>query len=272
MEVQFVAGEPARCRSTCLGTRFIAISQSQRLYSNRTGVRKRPRRFTPVFPPSPTPLVCHSQHEYAIATPNELRSCRGFLSLPASGHWRGFYRLPAQDEPPVEKVSRATAAEHRFSDEEIEFFEERVRPLLVKRCHECHVDKTEPEGGLRLDSRERLLKGGDTGPAIVPGKPKSSLLINAINHGELFQMPPKTKLLAEEIATLTKWVEMGAPWPPEQPTATDELRKIIRPPRAQSGALGVAGDKRQSRRQLRMTRGPQTALIASSLRGWKTRE
>jgi hypothetical protein len=95
-----------------------------------------------------------------------------------------------------------------------EFFEKRVRPILVERCHECHSSRVdEPKGNLRLDSRTATLKGGDTGPAMVPGKPKESLLIDAINHGDLYQMPPKSKLPAEEIAVLTKWVEMGAPWP-----------------------------------------------------------
>src|SRR6185503_7779348 len=82
---------------------------------------------------------------------------------------------------------------------------------------ECHSEKAARiKGGLRLDSRSGALKGGDTGPAVVPGKPKESLLVDAINYGELYQMPPKSRLPAEEIATLTKWVEMGAPWPEEK--------------------------------------------------------
>ncbi len=99
-----------------------------------------------------------------------------------------------------------------------EFFEKQVRPILVSRCFSCHsgklaADVKVPQGNLRLDSREAALKGGDTGPAVVPGKLKESLLVDAINYGQLYQMPPKTKLPAEEIATLTKWVERGAPWP-----------------------------------------------------------
>jgi hypothetical protein len=104
------------------------------------------------------------------------------------------------------------------ADAGVEFFEKQVRPILAGRCFGCHSGKLdegvkEPKGNLRLDSREALLQGGDTGPAIVPGKPGESLLIDAINYGELYQMPPKSKLPAEEIAALTKWVEMGAPWP-----------------------------------------------------------
>ena len=102
----------------------------------------------------------------------------------------------------------------QFSDESLEFFEKKVRPLLVKRCYECHSgDAKEIQAGLRLDTRSAVLKGGDTGPAAVPGQPAKSLLIDAINYGELYQMPPKSKLPPEEIATLTRWVELGAPWP-----------------------------------------------------------
>ena len=98
----------------------------------------------------------------------------------------------------------------------LEFFEKSVRPILVARCYECHSGGAKKlQGNLRVDSLAALLKGGDTAPAIVPGKPQESLVVAAINYGELYQMPPKTKLPAEEIATLTKWVEMGAPWPKE---------------------------------------------------------
>ena len=108
----------------------------------------------------------------------------------------------------------ASGSRPAFSDESLEFFEREVRPLLVKRCFECHSGEAkEVQAGLRLDSREAVLRGGDTGAAIVPGKPKQSLLIDAINYGELYQMPPKSKLPAREIAVLTRWVDLGAPWP-----------------------------------------------------------
>jgi hypothetical protein len=99
----------------------------------------------------------------------------------------------------------------------LEFFEKQVRPILIARCYECHDSKQkEPKGGLRVDSRASLLAGGETGPAIVPGKPKEGYFLDAINYGETYQMPPKGKLPAAEIATLTKWVEMGTPWPKEE--------------------------------------------------------
>jgi hypothetical protein len=94
----------------------------------------------------------------------------------------------------------------------VEFFEAKVRPVLVARCLECH-GAAKHKNGLRLDSREAALKGGITGPAVVPGKPEESPLVEAINYGEFLQMPPKSKLPGEEIASLTKWVAIGAPWP-----------------------------------------------------------
>lgn len=101
-----------------------------------------------------------------------------------------------------------------------EFFEKEVRPILVARCYECHsAKKTEPAGGLRVDSRESLLQGGDTGAAIKPGNAKESLLIDAVNYGDVYQMPPKTRMPAAEIAVLVKWIDLGAPWP-KDPTPT----------------------------------------------------
>ncbi|MBC8356494.1 MAG: PSD1 domain-containing protein [Planctomycetes bacterium] len=103
-----------------------------------------------------------------------------------------------------------------FDASAIEFFEKEIRPLLSQRCYECHSAKSKELGGnLRLDSRQAAVAGGDTGPAIVLNKPDESLLIDAINYGEVYQMPPKSKLPSKEIAALTKWVSMGAPWPKE---------------------------------------------------------
>ncbi len=101
---------------------------------------------------------------------------------------------------------------------QIEFFEKNVRPLLANRCYECHSG-TSPKlrAGLRLDSRAALLKGGDSGPAVVPGKPDESLLVESIRY-ESNEMPPSGKLKESEIASLTKWVKMGAPWPKKSAT------------------------------------------------------
>ena len=100
------------------------------------------------------------------------------------------------------------------SPDDLAFFEKDVRPILVERCQGCHGEQKQ-KGDLRLDSLSAILAGGKTGPAVVPGKPEESVLIEAVNYGDLVQMPPKSKLPAPEIATLTKWVERGAPWPAE---------------------------------------------------------
>ncbi|MEX2026693.1 MAG: DUF1549 domain-containing protein, partial [Pirellulaceae bacterium] len=95
--------------------------------------------------------------------------------------------------------------------EQIEFFEKKIRPILVENCHKCHgPDKH--QGNLRLDSRGAAMAGGDSGAVIVPGKPVDSLLIDAINYKSL-EMPPEARLKPEQIALLTEWVTRGAPWP-----------------------------------------------------------
>jgi hypothetical protein len=115
-----------------------------------------------------------------------------------------------------------------FPPDQLEFFEKQVRPILVARCYECHSGKiAEPKSGLRVDSREALIQGGDTGPSIVPGKSQESLLIDAVNYGDTFQMPKKSKMPAEEIAVLTKWVDMGAPWTPgDKPVTTSAVKQF----------------------------------------------
>jgi hypothetical protein len=102
---------------------------------------------------------------------------------------------------------------------EIEFFEKKIRPLLSERCYKCHSTRSEKlKGGLMLDSRESLLKGGDDGPVVQPGLPGKSKLIEAINYQNPdLQMPPKGKLADDQIADLTEWVKLGVPWPKEEP-------------------------------------------------------
>ena len=100
--------------------------------------------------------------------------------------------------------------------DDFEFFENRIRPLLVEHCYKCHSAGSEKvKGGLLLDTKAGLLKGGETGPAIVPGEPEQSLLIKAVRYTDKdLQMPPKDKRLADhEIADLVSWVRMGAPDP-----------------------------------------------------------
>jgi hypothetical protein len=110
----------------------------------------------------------------------------------------------------------ADAAAPALSSSDMQFFESKIRPVLADRCYKCHSrDSDKVRGGLMLDSREALLHGGNTGPAIVPGKPNESLLISAINYkDDDLQMPPKgDKLTPQQIADLTEWVRRGAPDP-----------------------------------------------------------
>ncbi len=96
----------------------------------------------------------------------------------------------------------------------IEFFEKKIRPVLVQHCYECHAaDSKAIKGSLLLDSREGWRNGGDSGPSIVSGKPNDSLLIKALRHEDGLEMPPKGKLSDEVINDFVKWIEMGAPDP-----------------------------------------------------------
>jgi mono/diheme cytochrome c family protein len=104
------------------------------------------------------------------------------------------------------------SAEPSISPADREFFEKHVRPVLVANCVTCHGPEKQ-KGGLRADSRDALLAGGDSGPAVVPGDVNDGYLISAINYGETYQMPPKGKLKAADIAALSEWVKRGAPWP-----------------------------------------------------------
>ncbi|MCH7728053.1 MAG: DUF1549 domain-containing protein, partial [Planctomycetes bacterium] len=113
-------------------------------------------------------------------------------------------------------------AEDRLSQRQLAFFENRIRPILVQHCYQCHSAKAEKlKGGLRLDLRETVLRGGENGPAIVPGKPNESLLIEAIRY-ESVEMPPKGKLPDRVIADFVKWVEMGAPDPRAERAAASQ--------------------------------------------------
>lgn len=107
-----------------------------------------------------------------------------------------------------------TAAEDAFTAADLEFFEKKVRPVLVQHCYECHSDDAGTvQAGLRLGSRSRMLRGGDSGAAVVPGDPDESLLIRAVRYEGVYDMPPEGKLPAATIADLERWVRGGAAAP-----------------------------------------------------------
>ena len=103
-----------------------------------------------------------------------------------------------------------------------EFFERRIRPLLIKHCYECHSEEhQERMGGLLLDRSSGWLKGGDTDKAVIPGEPEASLLMKAIQyHDDSLQMPPEGKLSDSEIQLFQSWIKRGAPGPAAEPNET----------------------------------------------------
>jgi hypothetical protein len=99
---------------------------------------------------------------------------------------------------------------------DLAFFETKIRPVLAENCSKCH-GVAKQKGMLRLDSRAGLLKGGDSGPALVPGNPERSLLIKALSYRDPdLQMPPRGKLPEQQLASIRTWIEKGAPWPEER--------------------------------------------------------
>ena len=126
------------------------------------------------------------------------------LLLIASSTGNGV-RAGGQSSPIPEKPT--------FTVEQIEFFETEVRPILIQYCYRCHsTDAMELKARLYLDSREGIVNGGESGAAIVVGKPDESLLVSAVKYDGVM-MPPDRKLPQRGIDALVKWVEMGAPWP-----------------------------------------------------------
>ena len=114
-----------------------------------------------------------------------------------------------------------------FSSEQVEFFENRIRPVLAQDCYECHRSGEKVRGGLVLDSREGLLAGGDSGAAVVPGDPGGSLLMKMIRHevdDENLKMPKAgAQLEPEVLADFEKWIAMGVPDPRDQPVSDEEV-------------------------------------------------
>jgi hypothetical protein len=145
----------------------------------------------------------------------------GAANLSGLEIWSGDGAIPAL---PVAGFNESPTSE------QLAFFESKVRPLLVDRCYECHsANAKKVKGGLLLDSRAGLRKGGDTGPAITPGDPDASLFIQAVRHSDKdLAMPPKKMMPREQILELEEWVKMGAPDPRTDNTvATIEAKNAI---------------------------------------------
>jgi hypothetical protein len=156
----------------------------------------------------------------------------------------------------ADATARTADARGTRSEEREAFFESKIRPVLATTCFKCHGGK-KTGNHLRVDRREALLKGGDSGPAIVPGDPEKSLLIRALRyHDDDLKMPPDKRLPAVEIADFERWVRDGAVWP--ERSASDAFRqagghqpethwafqpvRTIEPPRDSSGWSASAVD------------------------------
>jgi hypothetical protein len=115
--------------------------------------------------------------------------------------------------------------ERAITAEQLAFFESRIQPVLAKHCYACHSSEAAKanklKAGLLLDSRDGVLKGGESGSPISPGKPADSILISAIRYQDL-EMPPAGKLPDEVIADFVRWVEMGAPDPRQTGESVEE--------------------------------------------------
>jgi cytochrome c553 len=140
----------------------------------------------------------------------------------------------------------------------LDLFEKKIRPVLVNECYKCHSATAEKlKGGLRLDTRDLMLSGGDNGPAIEPGDPANSLLIKAIRGVDKdLAMPPKKKLGNDVVADFTQWVQMGAPWP------THEVAKATTAaidPKAQSERFDTLRKELWSWQPIRPTEPPLVA-------------
>jgi len=145
----------------------------------------------------------------------------------AKGEARPAAKPEASNSPTDGNEAGKSARAPVPSDADLAYFEKHIRPVLIKSCYECHSAEAESlKAGLALDARAALLKGGDSGPAVVPGKPEESLLITSLRHEDPdLKMPPDKhggKLGEAVIANFTEWVKRGAPMPEGQAVAVEE--------------------------------------------------
>ena len=160
-------------------------------------------------------------------------------------------------EPPP-----AASSAHKLSSDESDFFERRIRPVLAERCYGCHSARASVlQAKLRLDSAAGVRAGGESGPALVAGKPKDSLLIQAIRY-ESLEMPPDGKLPDEVIANFERWIEMGAP----DPRTSEEGPPKPEPPVDAAKHWAFQPASMLLRQRLTTSPGRRPTLIVSSWR------
>src|SRR5579872_6449072 len=151
----------------------------------------------------------------------------------------------AQGAPPVTApTSNARATE---------LFESRIRPLLIEKCASCHSGP-KAQANLRLDTPEGMLKGGGSGPVVVPGAPGKSLLIAAVSYTRELKMPPQGKLSPQQIADLTAWVRSGARWPASSPP-------VATGPRPETANAATFTDEQKHFWAFRPVRAPAVPIV-----------
>ena len=154
--------------------------------------------------------------------------------------------------------------------EQVDFFEKRIRPLLVDRCYECHA--VDANGGLQLDTAAGLKKGGEHGPVIVAGKPAESRLMKAVRQEKGLEMPPAPEepLSEEQIADLAKWIEMGAPDPRTGGGTPSPIERLIAAGKSHWSFQPVSAPQPPEVKAKELVRTPIDAFVQAKLeeRGW----
>ena len=188
-------------------------------------------------------------------------------------HFGGPYRLPLF----VFGITAVLAGEAVGdpTDGGMAYFEKAIRPILVQHCFECHSAEAAARGklqaGLALDSKQALLVGGESGPAIVLGDPGKSLLIAALRY-ESYEMPPTGRLPTEVIDNFVKWVAMGAPDPRDAIAAPKPRPQHLRLPKRIASTGRSSRFARIHRRKSQILRGPATSWIVLCWRRWNARD
>ena len=168
------------------------------------------------------------EHSLVVRKPTEQTDHEGGRRIEA-GSWEHHLLLRW-----IESGARGTSNEgnsqapmDEIAADDSAFFKETIQPIFEDHCYECHGFNSR-KGNLSIASREGLLSGGDSGPAISPGKPKESLLMTALGYSsDELQMPPSGKLANEKIMALKKWIVMGAPWPDGHEAASGETDQVL---------------------------------------------
>ena len=135
------------------------------------------------------------------------------------------------------------SAQEKLNPAGVEFFEKKIRPVLAEQCYRCHSAKANKvKAGLRLDTKSGMLKGGDSGPSLVPGQPGKSLLIKALRHVDDLHMPPSGKLPAGVVADFETWISIGRSRSARRCPGRSHGHRLERGP----AILGVSGSRQAS--------------------------